>query len=300
MKKLKMGACEFEAESKYLTLKLCESNDLIGTPTELRKRIKEDGYLFFRDFHNRDEVLNVRQEILQKMAKNGQLDPRKDIMEGEINPSLATTSASVRNSEGLICESLKQLMYGPRVLKFFDLFLGGESIGLQNQWLRIPGKGSTTGIHSDIVYMGRGTKDLYSCWTPIGDTTVEMGPLVICLGSHRWQKVIDTYGKSDVDRDLTEGVFTRDPAELVEQFGGQWATTDFKAGDAIIFDLFLLHGSLTNTTSKYRISCDTRYQLKSSPIDDRWAGLKPIGHSDLWKKGKQNEPVEISRQKWKV
>ena len=41
-----------------------------------------------------------------------------------------------------------------------------------------------TGAHVDNVYMGRGTRNLYTMWTPFGDTTVEMGTLTVCEASN--------------------------------------------------------------------------------------------------------------------
>ena len=42
-----------------------------------------------------------------------------------------------------------------------------------------------TGAHVDNVYMGRGTKELFTMWTPFDDVPVEMGTLTMCEGSHR-------------------------------------------------------------------------------------------------------------------
>lgn len=33
------------------------------------------------------------------------------------------------------------------------------------------------------------------------------------------------------------GWFTTDPWEITEKFGGQWKTSDFKAGDVLIFTM---------------------------------------------------------------
>ena len=60
----------------------------------------------------------------------------------------------------------------------------------------------------------------------------------------------------------------------LKKFGGHWATTTFSAGDLIIFNMFLMHASLVNTSNKIRITADTRYQLASEPIDERWVGEK--------------------------
>lgn len=87
---------------------------------------------------------------------------------------------------------------------------------------------------------------------------------------------------------------------LFDKFGGRWASTTFEPGDVVILNMFIMHASLTNMTNKYRISCDTRYQLASEPIDERWAGKEPKTHTEFWAKDVQLEPVEVSRQKWGV
>jgi len=286
-------------ESKYLTLELADSNDVLEDTEALRKRMRKDGYLLIRGLHDADEVLQARGDILQLLADEGALDPQEPVMAGVAHPDpQEIASSSVRGREHLKTDSLKRVVYGKRVMNFFDRFLGGASLSYNFQWLRTtaPGAGST--IHYDVVYMGRGTHNLYTCWTPIGTVTPEMGPLVLCLGSNHWWNVIDTYGKTDVDRDLTCGYFSDDPAELVDTFGGRWATTTFEAGDVVILSMFLMHASLTNNSSQFRLSCDSRYQLAADPIDERWAGENPSGHDAFWQAGEAVEPIDVSRNKW--
>ena len=74
----------------------------------------------------------------------------------------------------------------------------------------------------------------------------------------------------------------------------------FPAGDLIIFNMFLMHASLVNTSDKIRITADTRYQLASEPIDERWVGEKPRGHYAWKKQDAKIEPLEESRQRWGV
>ena len=52
--------------------------------------------------------------------------------------------------------------------------------------------------------------------------------------------------------------------------GGQWATAEFEAGDCVIFGLHTFHGSSVNTTSKWRVSADVRFQPVDEPADPRW------------------------------
>ena len=80
----------------------------------------------------------------------------------------------------------------------------------------------------------------------------------------------------------------------------RWATTTFEPGDVVIVSMFLMHASLTNNTSRYRLSCDNRYQLSSDPIDERWAGEKPKMHDAFWEPEAEVEPIEVSREKWGV
>ncbi|GMA63839.1 hypothetical protein GCM10025859_42790 [Alicyclobacillus fastidiosus] len=184
------------------------------------------------------------------------------------------------------------------MMGFFDEFLGGPSLTYDVKWLRGVPQNEFSGAHYDIVYMGRGTKNVYTTWTPIGDVSYEMGGLALCLGSQHFDKIKETYGQMDVDRDNVVGWFSNDPIEVVDKFGGQWATTEFQAGDAIIFGMYIMHGSVTNTSNRYRISVDTRYQLASEPVDERWYGEKPKMHY-AWSKGK-TVSMEEARQKWGV
>jgi ectoine hydroxylase-related dioxygenase (phytanoyl-CoA dioxygenase family) len=181
---------------------------------------------------------------------------------------------------------------------FFDRFLGGESMTYDYRWLRVVGPGSNTGAHYDVVYMGRGTHNLYTCWTPLGDVPYELGPLALLVGSHRFERVKETYGNMDVDRDHVTGWFSNDPIELVDTFGGQWRTSEFRAGDVLIFGMFTMHASINNTSNRFRLSSDTRYQLKGEPVDDRWIGRKPKAHY-AWTKG-QTVTMEEARAKWGV
>lgn len=125
--------------------------------------------------------------------------------------------------------------------------------------------------------MGRGTQHVYTVWSPLGDVSFEMGGLSVCLGSHRFEDLKQSYGMKDSDRDGI-GHYTDDPLVITEKYGGKWATTEFQAGDVLIFGMYLLHCSLENTTNQYRISVDARYQSVNEKVDERWSGKKPRGH----------------------
>ena len=72
-----------------------------------------------------------------------------------------------------------------------------------------------------------------------------------------------------------------DPSDLTK-YGSKWKTTDFAAGDVLIFSMQTLHMSTTNMTNKARISCDTRWQPSSEPLDPRYTWDRPDGFAKVY------------------
>ncbi|PYI56275.1 phytanoyl-CoA dioxygenase family protein [Paenibacillus flagellatus] len=290
--KVTIGGTELEMGGPYLT-ELRSSNDVMHDAEALRERMREDGYVLIRGFHDREKVLRARAEIVNKLHALGKLDPAAPLDEARIREGGKGVMFGGTNDDS---PAYLDVVNAPEVLDFFSAFLGGPAMTYDYKWLRAVATGGFTGAHYDIVYMGRGTKNVFTLWTPIGDTPVEMGTLAVLLGSHKLERVKETYGRMDVDRDRTDGWFSRDPLEIAEKFGGRWATADFRAGDAIFFGMYLMHASTDNKTNRYRLSCDTRYQLASEPVDDRWIGAKPKGHTGA--DGGERVSMEEARRRW--
>ena len=158
----------------------------------------------------------------------------------------------------------------------------------------------------DVVYMGRGSQQLHTCWIPLGDIPLQNGPMSVLPTSHchpAMEKIRATYGKMDVDRDgISGGWFTNDYLELSRLVDHPWVSSDFNAGDVVIMGIYLMHGSVKNDTERLRLSVDTRFQPASHPTDERWVGEDPVGHA-LWfekeRKG-QNRSIRAARAEWGV
>jgi ectoine hydroxylase-related dioxygenase (phytanoyl-CoA dioxygenase family) len=148
--------------------------------------------------------------------------------------------------------------------------------------------------------MGRGTDKLYTAWTPLGDIPWELGGLMILENSHHLETIKNSYGCKDVDRYCAnrktaylyasnqkwwDGALSKNPVSLRCKYGGRWLSSEFEAGDVLIFGMFTIHASLDNRSPSIRLSSDSRYQLASEPVDERWVGSNPIGHSTAAKKG---------------
>jgi hypothetical protein len=294
--KLTMGKRELELGGRYLG-SLREANDLLPDPAALQARMEEDGYLLLRGLHGVEKVRAARRLILENLDSNEQIDRAYPLMEGVVKEG--ARGAFFGGSKALTrVPAFLNVVESPEIMGFFAHFLQGDVLTFDYKWLRVIGPGDFTGAHYDIVYMGRGTHNLYTCWTPLGDVPYKKGPLAILVGSHRFEHIRETYGRMDVDRDHVTGAFSNDPTEMVDHFGGQWQTTEFAMGDVIIFGMYTMHGALSNVSNSYRLSCDTRYQRADEPVDERWIGENPMAHY-AWLQG-ETVPMEEARKKWNV
>lgn len=279
------------------------ANELLPDGAALQARMREDGYLFLRRYLDRDLVMAARQEVVEKFDAAGALDRAHPVSEAVALPGKHPGFGHGNFTKHLT--GLPELLYAGRMMEFFERFLGGPVRHYDHTWFRgIPGGASGTYPHCDIVYMGRGTFQLYTAWTPIGDTPMELGGLMILEGSHRQSDRLKNYLARDVDAYCTnapdageieagtklwqdwDGRLSSNPVSLREKFGGRWLTTNYEMGDVLIFTMATVHASLDNQTNRYRFSTDSRYQLASEPIDERWIGANPIGHGPAGKRGK--------------
>ena len=280
---------------------LRSSIDISGDIEMLRERIQEDGYLYLPGFLDREEVIAARREITRRLAEAGLLVPGTDPMDAVWNPTYQNSFRPdiPRNNTPLL-----HVLYGERMMAFFGNFLGGPARHFDYTWFRAvaPGPQHTTPPHCDIVYMGRGTKRLYTAWVPYTDVTLEIGGLMVLEGSNQNPGKLKRYLERDVDeycvngRHAAEiesgkrtwqwnGWLSNSPVSLREKLGGRWLTAEYRMGDLLVFTMSTVHAALDNHSNQIRLSSDSRYQLASEPADDRWIGDNPPLHGPRAKRG---------------
>lgn len=270
------------------------------SPESLRGQIEEHGYLLLRGLLDPVKVLAARSRVLEQLDAAGQLDPGAPLMEGKFRPGadiyyFRPELAQKNNAE------LQELLYAPdgELMQFFARFLGGEVLHYDFTWLRCITKGPGTQSHCDIVYMGRGTRRLYTAWVPLGRADFETGGLYVLEGSHKNERLQRTYGSRDVDSYCenrpddkalksygNNGWLSDDPNKIRRQLGNRWLVAEYEPGDTVVFCMDLVHGGLDNHSDRLRLSSDSRYQLASEPVDERWVGENPPGHSAAGKRGR--------------
>ena len=280
-----------------------ELGELTPTPPAalaeiLRNTLARDGYLFLPGLLDRETVLESRATIMHHLADADALVPGEPVLHG-VMPK-GGKGVRLMGYTGIThTPPVLATLESPALFSFFEQLFGEPATTYDYKWLRAVGNERFTGSHYDIVYMGRGSKRVHTVWIPFGDVPVEHGTLAICRGSHvddGFARIRATYGRMDVDRDRISGWFSDSPQEITRSFGGRWLTASVRAGDALVFGMYTMHASTTNTTDRFRLSCDVRFQPASEPADERWIGADPPGHDGLESPG--TEPMASARQRW--
>lgn len=280
--------------------RLESSTDLLDNMPALRERMDREGYLFLPGYLDRAEVLACRQVMAERLADRDLLDPAypREACKARPGVDVAFTPELAQDNP-----LLHRLLYGGRMMQLWEAFFAAPVRHYDFTWVRTVAPGRGTPPHMDIVYMGRGTQRLYTAWTPLGDVPLSIGGLLILERSHKHERLNNSYGRKDVDSycenkvgagytgmggggNISEtGWLSKDPVKLRKNLGGRWLTADYRAGDLLVFSVFTVHTSLDNQSDEIRLSTDTRYQLASDPVDERWIGEHPIAHGPHAKKG---------------
>jgi hypothetical protein len=288
-----------------------------GDPEALRERLEQDGYLFVPGLLDREAVRAGRLELLRHVQAQGALDPAYPIEDGVLRPDadeLGLWQAYPSSSDVLL-----SVLQGERMTRLFAGLLDGAVRSYDFIWLRNQPRSHGVEPHCDLVFMGRGTPGVLSCWTPFGDIALGGGGLMLLEDSHRKSVVrLADYLRQDVDsycvngpnadavRDGTMrwehwdrpapgrdwgGEIAEDAVALRAEWGGRWLTAPrFRMGDVLIFNMRTVHAGTDNNTNTLRLSTDSRYQRADAPVDERWVnganGEPPVGHGTGAKRGK--------------
>ncbi len=86
----------------------------------LRQRAEEDGYLFIRDYLDREQVLSVREEISEEMSKRELLNSNYSNIElrCQENETVKFIPEVANNSD-----KVKELLYSGRLTSFYRIFM---------------------------------------------------------------------------------------------------------------------------------------------------------------------------------
>lgn len=252
----------------------------------LRDRLKMDGYLFLRNVLSSSKVLKARNHLLRELH-----DSRPECFAPD-SPAIEGRLAQGASGLGLLARQdlaatplVSAVLEAPELFALMrGLFEDTDIITSGYKWLRAVASSEFTGLHTDRVFLGRGTSRLLTAWLPLGAISPSLGSLLVAAGSHRldpFAGVRSTYGMSQVGSDGTRsGWLSDNGAALSAACGGMevdWRVADCRPGDIVVLGLDVLHMSTSNESipASIRLSCDTRWQPNVEQKDPRlkvWQG----------------------------
>lgn len=263
-----------------------DSTDVMADAVALQIRMREDGYVFLRGVVGPAAIAMARHEVFSRLADVGEIaePPVEGIFTGQ---SQRPTQPSERGkfwqsvSEG---PSLRRVTHGPEIQYVLDTLFGEPSRGYDFIFLRPGIPGRFTFLHYDLPFFSRGTKNVVTAWTAIGDIPTTEGPLFVLENSHQFDDLIKPI--QDIDYNSKESPQVQmmgDAVEFARSRRSRLLTTKFKPGDVILFGMTTMHGSFDNRSSinRTRLSVDVRWQPASEPIDERYFGANPAGTTGI-------------------
>ena len=220
------------------------SNDAMNDPEELRHRISEEGYLFFKRLQDPDKLWALRREMLTTMQEGGWIVAGTDPMDGIADISTQCTEGDPEYTD--VYHEVYQLQAFHRsghwheVVDMVGKILGREVLPHPQKIARLwfpKYTAHTTPIHQDFVHF-QGNFQTYTCWAPVGDCPIALGGLAVLPGSHKVNKVMEHHFS------LGAGSLCVNEDEL----SGEWHSTNYEVGDTLIFPALTIHKALPNLT----------------------------------------------------
>ena len=258
------------------------SNDAMNDPLELRRRMADEGYLFFKRLQNPDKLRDLRREMMATIQRAGWLAAGTDPLEGIADVSTQCTEGDNEYSAGYSqvykLEAFHRSAHWPEVTGMAEKIMGRPIMPYPQKVARIwfpKYTEHTTPTHQDFVHF-QGNFEALTCWAPVGDCPIELGGLAVIPGSHKVNRVLEHHFS------LGAGSLVVHP-EAHAEIDPVWHSTDYEIGDTLIFPALTIHKALPNyTEDKLRLSLDNRYQAIGDPIAEHM--LEPHGPSKLqWK-----------------
>lgn len=237
-----------------------ESSDLLGQPAELRQRLAEDGFLFFRALLPLEAVAQVRAAVLDAVNQEGWLasgtEP-EERLPGAVLVREADDNWWPAYQKIQSLECFHRLAYEDRLVGLAGELLAGPVLVHPRKIARVtfPGSDYPTPPHQDFPLI-QGTPDVLTFWLPLAECSRQDGALrVLCRSQHTGLRARQpTSGVGGVGVPLEPG---EDAA---------WASASYRPGDVLVFHSLTVHWAPPNEGDRLRLSVDFRYQLASDPL----------------------------------
>jgi hypothetical protein len=227
---------------------LADSSALAADPEALAGRLAADGYLFFRGLLPAEQIRATGSAVAAQLRSGGWIT---DLGSAAATPQAVNFIDALADPAfraAVTGAEFNRIPYLPPLRALVRRVLGPRAFSYPVKVLRAvyPERPDTRtrGRYVHCDYAVSGVQDMLTTWIPLMDIPVDLGGLAVRPGGHRGRP--------------------RRPHVLGPAEPG-WATTGYRAGDAVIFHCLTPHAALPNTGSALRISGDFRWQLPDRP-----------------------------------
>ena len=237
------------------------ANEALEDQAELRRRVAEDGFLFFPRLIDAGRIRDLRTQVTQICQRHGWIKAGSNPSDGIAEPSRACAEPEpdfyeiYRDIYKL--EAFHSLAHSTEIINVIKGLVGDPVLVHPTNIARVvfPSESvAATPSHQDFIHI-QGAPETFTCWIPLGDCSREDGGLVALRGSHK---------AGIYDHHVTRGAgFLGVPDDGLT---GDWFSVHYEIGDALIFHSHTVHRALPNTTERLRLSVDYRYQSARQPI----------------------------------
>ena len=225
------------------------------SPSILKEALSLRGYALVRQVIPRSDVEAVLGDVADVLSRAGWLRPGSPASDripaegasyGDPDPIFKRTYQEVFN-----LERFHALPHHPALKKVMEMIVGDQVLVHPKPIGRLifpRCERLVTHAHQDYEFMG-GDPEFYTVWIPLHDCPIEVGPLRILEGSHR-------YGIQEHEKENLH--VPEIPLDVVT--GDAWVEGQVNAGDVLIFHSLTVHAAAPNTSNRMRISLDCRFQ----------------------------------------
>jgi hypothetical protein len=221
----------------------------------LQGEIGRRGYVLIRELIPRGDLDRLLNEITQIIATAGWFLPGHNPSErvanvgaacGDPDPGFKQTYQDVFN-----LAAFHALPHHPALQRVMKMVVGEQLLIHPKPIGRLifPNcERLTVHAHQDYRFMG-GDPECFTVWIPLHDCPVDVGPLQILEGSHR-------FGFQNHEDENLHVPEIPDGAAV----GDDWVRGRINAGDVLIFHSLTVHAASPNVSNRLRISLDCRFQ----------------------------------------
>ena len=225
------------------------------TAVALQEEIRAKGYVLIREILPQEVVSSVLSDVTEVLAAAGWLLPDCDAKERIANSAAACGDPDPRfkkvYQEVFNLESLHALPHHPALREVMKMLAGDQPVVHPKPIGRLifpHCERLVTHAHQDYEFMG-GDPEFFTAWIPLHDCPLNVGPLRILEGSHRFG--VQRHEHEDLHvPEIPEGAAV----------GDGWVGGAVRAGDLLIFHSLTVHAASPNYSDRLRVSIDCRFQ----------------------------------------